>query len=97
MGLLDFFSPAKKEVPSLDRLPNGSFTVDRDGNVLTSTLPHSFSENNVREIGKTVMEAINSAREANLPVAELAIHYSGLKITAKEQRGGAMIFLAPVR
>ena len=34
---------------------------------------------------------------ANLPVTELAIHYSALKITAKEQRGGVMIFLAPVR
>ena len=51
----------------------------------------------MREIGKTVMETINSAREANLPLAELVIHFSGLKITAKEQRGGAMIFLAPVR
>lgn len=96
MGLLDFFS-AKKDAPALERLPSGSFTVDRDGHVLTSTLPHSFSEAHVREIGKTVMDAINSAREANLPVAEVAIQFSGLKITAKEQRGGAMIFLAPVR
>ena len=51
----------------------------------------------VREIGNVVVEAMVSAREANLPVTELVIHYSGLKITAKEQRGGAMIFLAPVR
>ena len=96
MGLLDFFS-SRKDAPTLDRLPSGSFTVDRDGNVLTSTLPRSFDEANVREIGKTVMEAMVSAREANLPVTEMAIHFSGLKITAKEQRGGVMIFLAPVR
>ncbi len=96
MGLLDFFS-SKKEAPVMDRLPSGSFTVDRDGNVLTSTLPRSFGEATVREIGKTVMDAMNSAREANLPVAEMIIYYSGLKITAKEQRGGAMIFLAPIR
>ena len=96
MGLLDFFS-SKKDEPTLERLPSGSFTVDRDGNVLTSTLPHSFGEANVREIGKTIMDAMISARAANLPVTEMAIHFSGLKITAKEQRGGAMIFLAPVR
>lgn len=96
MGLLDFFS-SKKDAPTIDRLPSGSFTVDRDGNVLTSTLPHSFSEAHVREIGKTVMDAVVSAREANLPITEMAIHFSGLKITAKEQRGGVMIFLAPVR
>lgn len=96
MGLLDFFS-SKKDAPTIDRLPNGSFTVDRDGNVLTSTLPRSFSEAIVREIGKTVMEAMSSAREANLPVTELIVYFSGLKVTAKEQRGGVMIFLAPIR
>ena len=96
MGLLDFFS-SKKDAPALDRLPNGSFTVDRDGQVLTSTLPRSFGEANVVEIGRTVMETLVSAREANIPVTELVIHYSALKITAKEQRGGVMIFLAPVR
>jgi hypothetical protein len=96
MGLLDFFS-SKKDAPTLERLPSGSFTVDRDGKILTSTLPRSFGEANVIEIGRVVMEAMVSAREANLPVTELVIHYSALKITAKEQRGGVMIFLAPVR
>lgn len=96
MGLLDFFS-SKKSAPAIERLPSGSFTVDRDGKILTSTLPQGFSEASVREIGNVVVEAMVSAREANLPVTELVIHYSGLKITAKEQRGGAMIFLAPVR
>jgi hypothetical protein len=96
MGLLDFFS-SKKEAPMLDRLPSGSFTVDRDGTILTSTLPHSFPQAHTLEIGKIVMETILGAREANVPVAELSIHFSGLKITAKEQRGGAMIFLAPIR
>ena len=96
MGLLDFFS-SKQDAPALGRLPSGSFTVDRSGNILTSTLPRAFSEANVREIGKTVMEAMVSAREANLPVTELVIYFSALKITAKEQRGGVMIFLAPIR
>lgn len=96
MGLLDFFS-SKKDAPALERLPNGSFTLDRDGKVLTSTLPRSFGDANVNELGRVVMEAMAGAREANIPVTELVIHYSALKITAKEQRGGVMIFLAPVR
>ncbi len=96
MGLLNLFS-SKKDEPKLERLPSGSFTVDRDGKILTSTLPQGFAEASVREIGKIVVEAMLSAREANLTVSDLVIYYSGLKITAKEQRGGAMIFLAPVR
>ncbi|NBR87713.1 MAG: hypothetical protein EBS84_16375 [Proteobacteria bacterium] len=96
MGLLDFFS-GKKDAPALDRLPSGSFTVDRDGKVLTSTLPSGFPEASLREIGRVVVEAMVTARAANVPFTELVIHYSGLKITAKEQRGGAMIFLAPIR
>ncbi|MEY4200614.1 MAG: hypothetical protein RLZZ265_2354 [Verrucomicrobiota bacterium] len=95
MGLLDFFS-SKKDAPLLDRLPSGSFTVDREGKVLTSTLPRSVPEASVREIGRTVMDAMSSARDANLPLGEFTIHYSGLRITAREQRGGVMIFLAPL-
>jgi len=35
------------------------------------------------------------ARKAQLPLAEMTIHFSSLKITARELRGGAIIFLAP--
>jgi hypothetical protein len=95
MGLLDFFS-GKKNAPAPERLPSGSFTVDRDGKVLTSTLPSAFPTERLRELGQLVVEAMHSGRDANLPVTELVIHFSGLKVTAKEQRGGAMIFLAPL-
>ena len=39
MGLLDFFN---KPTPSLLRLPSGSFTVDRKGKLLVSTVASSF-------------------------------------------------------
>ena len=39
MGLLKLFSRAPGQ---LLPLPRGSFTVDRDGRVLASTLPHSY-------------------------------------------------------
>ena len=95
MGLLDFIL-GKKNAPLLERLPNGSFTVDREGKILTSTLPRSVPEASVLEIGRAMMQLLGSAREANLPLVEVAIHYSGLRITAREQRGGVMIFLAPL-
>jgi hypothetical protein len=30
-----------------------------------------------------------------MPLAELIIHYSALKVLARELRGGAMVFLMP--
>jgi hypothetical protein len=93
MGILDMFS--KSTPTKMARLPSGSFTMDRGGKVLASTLPQSFPEETIQEIGKTVLAAFQSAKDANLPLSEIVLHYGGLKITAREQRGGAMIFLAP--
>ena len=94
MGLLDLFSKAK-EAPKIEVLPKGSFTVDRTGQVVASTLPGAFSESHVKEIGQLVLNTFQSARAVNLPMSALAVNYGAWKITAREQRGGAMIFLAP--
>jgi hypothetical protein len=94
MGLLNLFSkPAAAQ--NLVRLPSGTFTVLPDGRISTSTLPQSFPATQVREIGKLVLGAFVTARQANLPLGELVIEFGSLKITAKDMRGGAMIFLAP--
>ena len=100
MGFLSNLFKTKKtqrEAAKIDRLPSGSFTVDAGSRVLTSPLPQSFPEVVVRDIGSAVMESFQDARAAGLPVSELQFHFGGLKITAKEQRSGAMIFLAPIR
>ena len=76
-------------------LPSGSFTLDREGRVMTSTLPQSFPEDRMREIGERVLGAFRSAREANMPLTELIIQYATLKVLARELRGGAIIFLMP--
>ena len=93
MGLLNLFSKPAPPVPL--RLPLGTFTVLPDGRVVTSTLPQSFPAALVREIGKRVLATFRSAQKANLPLAELIVEYASLKVTAREMRGGAMIFLAP--
>ena len=93
MGFLNFFS--KTESPSLTRLVSGSFTVDAMGRVLSSTLPQSVPAAQLHEIGQQVLLAFLEANKAQLPLSELAVNFSALKLTARELRGGAIIFLAP--
>jgi len=63
--------------------------------VLTSTLPSSFPVSRVKDIAQQVRAAFSEAAAAQLPLAELIIHYPSLKITARELRGGAIVFLSP--
>lgn len=94
MGFLGLFG-AKAVQPSLLRLPSGSFTILPDGRIVASTLPQSFPSGQLREIGRRVLSTFNTARESGEALSELVIEFSALKITAREMRGGAMIFLAP--
>jgi hypothetical protein len=92
MGLLNLFA---RPAPTLLRLPYGSFTVDRDGRILTGTLPSSFPADVVKDIARQVRDAFSEAAAAQLPLTELVINYSSLRISARELRGGAIVFLAP--
>ena len=91
MGLLSIFSkPAKP----LLQLHSGSFSIDRTGRVLATTLPSSFPRELIEEIGECITETFSEAHEIQLSLDELVIHYPGLKITAREMRGGAVVFLS---
>jgi hypothetical protein len=91
MGLLSIFSrPAKP----LLQLHSGSFSMDRSGNVLAGTLPSSFPRELVEQIGQCIADTFRDAHTVQLPLDELIVHYPGLKITAREMRGGAMVFLS---
>lgn len=93
MGLLKLFS---KPAPStLTSLPTGSFTLDRDGEIIVSTVSSSFPAVTVKDIGQRVLDTFSEAREAQLPLAELVIHFGGFKIVARELRGGAIVYLRP--
>ncbi len=92
MGLLNLFS---KPTPTLLHLPAGSFTVDREGRVVVGTLPSSFPEELMDDIAKQVLAAFHGAAGAQLPLAEIGVSYPTLQITARELRGGAIIFLCP--
>jgi hypothetical protein len=92
MGLLNLFA---KPAPTLVRLPAGSFTVARDGRVLTGTLPSSFPASLVKDIAGQVRAAFSEAAAAQLPLAEFVINYPSLRIAARELRGGAIVYLSP--
>lgn len=94
MGLLNLNLFAKP-TPKLTRLPSGSFTADATGRVLVSTLPHSFPKIQLAEISSVILDIFKEAQEAALPLSELEVRYGGFKITARELRGGAIIFLKP--
>jgi hypothetical protein len=61
MGILSrFFKPTKSE---LVHLPAGSFTLDREGRVMTSTLPQSFPAERLKEIGSHVLASFRAAKK----------------------------------
>lgn len=91
MGLLSLFSkPAKP----LLQLHSGSFSIDRGGNVLAVTLPSSFPRELIKEIGECITKTFREAHSIQLPLDEVVIYYPGFKITAREMRGGAVVFLS---
>lgn len=92
MGFLSLFS---KPSPGVQILPSGTVTVDRNNKILATTVSSACSEDVLQEIGDQVLTLFRQARKAQLPLSELTIHFSSLKITARELRGGAIIFLAP--
>ena len=90
MGLLSFF--AKPARPLL-QLHSGSFSLDRGGRVLATTLPSSFPPDLILAIGRCMVDTFHDAQTAQLTLHELVVHYPGLSITARELRGGALVFL----
>jgi hypothetical protein len=85
----------KSGTPALMHLPAGSFTLDREGHIMTSTLPQSFPLDHLKAIGNQVLASFRSAKKAQMPMSEIIIQYSALKLLARELRGGAIIFLMP--
>jgi len=79
----------------VQQLPSGSIAVDREGNVVTSTVSSAYSRDLLRAIGRDVLALFHEAREAQIPLAEVNIYFVSLHITARELRGGAVIFLFP--
>ncbi|HVV70109.1 MAG TPA: hypothetical protein VG733_19010 [Chthoniobacteraceae bacterium] len=92
MGLLSLFS---KPNPTLRFLPSGSMTLDRNGQVLATTISSACPPEIVQEIGSLVLRLFNDARKAQMPLSAVTLRFASLQITARELRGGAILFLTP--
>ena len=92
MGLLNLFAKSR---PTVHRLPTGSITVDRNGDVVTTTISSAYPRVMLQSITQEVLTLFRQAREQQLPLSELNLHFASLQITAREMRGGAIIFLSP--
>jgi hypothetical protein len=92
MGILNWFD---KPAPDVQKLAAGSFTVDRHGNVLTTTVGSAYPQWLLDDTAREVLSLFRGAREAQMPLTGLELHYAGLNITAREMQGGAIIFVAP--
>jgi hypothetical protein len=80
---------------TIQELPAGTVTVDRQGHIVTSTVSSAFPQSFLQGIGRDVLELFREARTAQMPQAEISLHFGSLRITARELRGGAIIFLFP--
>ena len=94
MGILKSGLRVQKPL-ALDRLPGGCFSLHSGGGLAASTLPSSFARSVIMEIGAAVLEAFRHAQASGVPLTDLNLHYSGLTISARELRGGALVFLQP--
>ncbi len=91
MGLLNLFA---KSGAAVQRLPSGSLTIDRHGRIVATTVPSTYPAELLRELADAVMGLFHKARTAQIPMSELNIHFASLQITARELRGGAIVFLS---
>ena len=80
---------------AIQPLPSGTITVDRQGVIVSSTVSSGYPKALLQNISLEVMELFRAARAAEMPQAEIGLHFGSLRITAREVRGGAIIFLLP--
>src|SRR5690349_14719651 len=93
---MDFLKIFKRDAASEPvPLPSGTFTIDRSGRIVTSTLSNYFPEKLSLEIGRAVIDTFRKAQAAEIVLTEVIVNFAALKLTARELRGGAIVFLAP--
>lgn len=85
-----FGSPA-----AVTQLPSGTITVDRAGKIVSSTVTSAYPADLLQAIGREVLALLHEARVAQMPLSEVSLHFASLRVTARELRGGAIIFLFP--
>ena len=94
MGLLNLFKSGKPD-GGPPPLPSGSYTVDRDGKIVTRTIASTVSGAALEQLSSQVLRTFKEAKDAQLHITEFTINTGVMNIKARELRGGAIIFLSP--
>jgi hypothetical protein len=94
MGIMKSFFK-KRTQRKLGKIPSGTFSLDREGQIIASTMPQWFPVAEMRDIGGRVLAFFRNAQQAQMPLQELNVYYPTLRVTARNLRGGALIFLLP--
>jgi len=92
---MEFLKRLFRARAAVQQLPSGSITVNRNGEIVTSTVSSAYPSSLLRDIGREVLLLFREARTSQMPLAEVTLHFASLRITARELRGGAIIFLFP--
>jgi hypothetical protein len=92
MGFLKKLFGARAAV---QQLPTGSITVDRDGQIVTSTVSSTYPQPQLQAVGRNMLKLFHEARSTRMPFTELGIQFGSLRITARELGGGTIIFIFP--
>ncbi|MGB9602043.1 MAG: hypothetical protein ACP5MG_08390 [Verrucomicrobiia bacterium] len=89
-----------KRKPSMEtitwEIKAGSFNVDANGKILSSTLPSSVPEDVIKKITEGILGYFYGANKIGLFNDEVNISFPTLKIFARKMRGGALIRISPV-
>ena len=78
-------------------IPSGSFTVDRNGRILTSTIRSGVPTEKLTLVARVVLDVLHRAQEFAVPAEEISIRFSSMNLKARDLRGGAIIFLTPAK
>ncbi len=78
-------------------IPQGAFTYDSAGGIVVGSVPTDWLEAYGPQLVSVFRKAFTSAEQKGLPLAEIALHYAGARITARDLRGGGIVYVFPVR
>jgi hypothetical protein len=92
---MGFLKKMFRSKAAVSQLPSGSLTVNRHGKIITATVSSTYPPELLRAIGNVAVDLLRDAHTAQMPVAEVTINFASLRITARELRGGAIVFLFP--
>src|SRR5665213_915935 len=65
---------------AVQQLPVGTITVDRNARIIASTVSSGYPRNLLQIIARDILELLHEARVAQMPLAEISLHFGSLLI-----------------